>query len=763
MSLPVKTIPKKWWLTGGLLLAVVIGLAGVFLLRSPVDPDRVLAAYSDAQAYGGLTVLYPQDETLFPPEIVPPTFRWRDEQRQADAWLVLFTFPDQGRRLRYICSQPSWMPLPADWEEIKRRSRQKETRVAIIGFNHAAPQMILSGARLRLMTSADEVGAPIFYREVNLPFIEAVKDPTRIHWRFGSIASPQPPRVVLDKLPVCGNCHSFSKDGQTLGMDVDYANDKGSYVITRVAKEMSLATSDIITWSDYRREDQQQTFGFLSQVSPDGERVVSTVKDKSVFVALPPLAFSQLFFPIKGILAIYDRRTQTYQALPGADDPAYVQSNPAWSPDGKYIVFARAKAYQLRNASSEGKVLLTPEECAEFSKEGKPFVFDLYRIPYNQGRGGTPEPLRGASHNGKSNFFAKYSPDGKWIIFCQAKSYMLLQPDSELYLIPADGGEARRLRGNTTRMNSWHSWSPNGRWLVFSSKANTDYTQLFLTHIDDQGNSSPPVVLDHFTAPDRAANIPEFVNAPPAAVVKIHENFLNDVSLIRAAYVLEKSGEVDAAIDKYQQALAINPKNVHAHQRLGFLLFNVKKKFEDGLAHTLEALRLDPADGCAQFNLGMALMYLGKLDEAIAHLTEALRIMPNGFGNDYTPAKMNLSLGTAYLYKEAYAEATAPLTQAAQLAPGNASAHYQLAIALAAQGQLDEPLSHYTQAMSLDAKVDVSPEFHDMLGINYAGLGRFAEASKSAERALALAQATKKSALAEDIAQRLAAYQQHLR
>jgi hypothetical protein len=39
----------------------------------------------------------------------------------------------------------------------------------------------------------------------------------------------------------------------------------------------------------------------------------------------------------------------------------------------------------------------------------------------------------------------------------------------------------------------------DGRWLVFSSKANSDYTQLFLTHIDEQGQSDPAVLLEHFT------------------------------------------------------------------------------------------------------------------------------------------------------------------------------------------------------------------------------------------------------------------------
>ena len=104
------------------------------------------------------------------------------------------------------------------------------------------------------------------------------------------------------------------------------------------------------------------------------------------------------------------------------------------------------------------------------SRDGKSFLFDLYRIPFNDGQGGKAEPLAGASNNGRSNYFPKYSPDGKWIVFCQAKSYMLLQPDSELYIIPGRGRRGAAAACNTPRMNSWHSWSPNGQWLVFSSK-----------------------------------------------------------------------------------------------------------------------------------------------------------------------------------------------------------------------------------------------------------------------------------------------------
>ena len=69
-------------------------------------------------------------------------------------------------------------------------------------------------------------------------------------------------------------------------------------------------------------------------------------------------------------------------------------------------------------------------------------------------------------------------------------------------------------------MNSWHSFSPNGRWLVFSSKSRSPYTQMFLTHLDDAGRDSPPILIENATAANRAVNIPEFVNIPPDGIIE---------------------------------------------------------------------------------------------------------------------------------------------------------------------------------------------------------------------------------------------------
>jgi tetratricopeptide (TPR) repeat protein len=724
-----------WMLTK---VVALTGLAAFAVSCSPPLPvEQILARYQDSRSYSELTFRCPLNETLFPPEIAPCTFAWKDSAK-ADTWLILVDFPEEPHQLHFVSQRMEWTPQARTWQEIKERSCNKRVKVTVLGLQHSAPLQLLSRGQVFISTSKDKVGAPLFYREVNLPFKDAVKDPSLIRWRFGTIDGEEPPPVVLEGLPVCGNCHSFSQDGRILGMDVDYANNKGSYVVTAVAKNMVLSSSEIMTWDNYKPEDPQKTYGLLSQVSPDGQVVISTVKDKSVFVAKPDLAFSQLFFPIRGILAIYRRNSATFQSLPGADDPEYVQSNPVWSPDGKYIVFARAKAYELKNKKAENKLLLSEQDCAEFLRDGKPFLFDLYRVPYNNGRGGKAEPLTGASRNGRSNYFPKYSPDGKWIVYCQSRSYMLLQPDSELYIVSAEGGTARRLQCNTSRMNSWHSWSPNSRWLVFSSKAESPYTQLYLTHIDEHGESTPPVLLAHLTVPGRAANIPEFVNTPPGSIARIQEQFLNDLSHARAAYVLECNGDIDGAIKEYQEALNINPKNVHAHQRLGCLLYNAKRLPEEGMSHTAEALRLDPDDACARFDLGMALRHQGQVEKAVQQLARAVALMPEGFDRRYNPVDMRCSLGEALVTNGDAGRGETVLTEALSLDPKSAQAHYLLALAQAAQGRTQESAEHYAIARSLKPGVDTIPDFHLLMSVNYEKAGDFRAALESAQMALHL-------------------------
>jgi tetratricopeptide (TPR) repeat protein len=694
--------------------------------------EAVWAAHLAAagQDLGNLEILYPLDEAVFPAEIAEPTFRWRDPQSEADAWCVLIEFADGTQPIKAFTRASRWTPSPEQWCDVTTRSVESPARVTVLGVKGSATGKILSSGTVRIRTSADPVGAPLFFREVNLPFETAVKDPAKhIRWRFGPVSAREPPPIVLQKLPVCGNCHSFSRDGGTLAMEVDSGNQKGGYAIAPVAKEMVLDPLKIINWNEYRREDGQVTFGLLCQISPDGRYVAGTVKDRALAVYRPDLMFSQLFFLIKGILAIYDRQARTFQALPGADDPQFVQTNATWSPDGQTIVFARSrsKAYDPESLRKVRSVVVPAAEAQEFLKGGRTFLYDLYRVPFNQGRGGKAEPIPGAANNGMSNYFPKFSPDGRWIVFCKARSFMLLQPDSELWIMPAAGGEARRLRCNTGRMNSWHSWSPNGKWLVFSSKLNGPYTQLFLTHIDEQGDSAPAVVLDRFTAPERAANIPEFVNQPADAMAQIREQFMDDHSHWRVGDAFALARDWKSAEGVFRQVLALNPRSFEARFSLGFVLAKMGQ-WSEAISCYEQALRLDPDNAAVHCSFGSALDNAGRPEEAMSHLRRALELKP-----DLVEAHNNL--GTLLGRLGRAEEGVIHFRQALRFDPKSAAAHYNLAMELDKQGRVDEAIAHYRKA--LEGLPDFAPA-HNHLGAALLRTGRAAEAIPYFQRALQL-------------------------
>jgi hypothetical protein len=552
---------------------------------------------------------------MFPPEITAPTFLWRDGAKTATAWRVDVSFGDgspgleaaaKGERLRVgpidpDCIAPTnelpkvpafrtWVPDAATWAAIKRHP------AATVTFTGLAGGEAVSRGRVAIRTSRDPVGAFVFYRDVPLMPSEtqagvikpiASEAVRLIAWRIRNIAEPRS-RVVLEGLPVCANCHSFSADGSTLGMDLDgLQNNRGLYTLTPVARETIIRNENVIQWSTAKGKlTGAQRIGFMSQVSPHGDFVVTTIDSpdpaskaiSNYYVAnFKDYRFLQVFYPARGILAWYSRATGILQPLPGADDPRYVQTNAVWSPDGKYLVFARARA---KDPNPEG----APAAAFANDPNELQIQYDLYRIPFDGGQGGVAEPVAGASANGFSNTFPKVSPDGRWIVFVRCRNGLLMRPDSELYIVPAEGGTARRLEANTPHMNSWHSFSPNGRWLVFSSKARSPYTQMYLTHIDDRGNSTPPVLVENTTAANRAVNIPEFV--------------ARDMRMLGGP-----------ALDYYK-----------LFDRA--MYFQRQKRFAESEAWWRKLLEIAPGDTLARRNLGLVLIMEGKRQEAGENLRQ---------------------------------------------------------------------------------------------------------------------------------------------
>jgi tetratricopeptide (TPR) repeat protein len=142
-------------------------------------------------------------------------------------------------------------------------------------------------------------------------------------------------------------------------------------------------------------------------------------------------------------------------------------------------------------------------------------------------------------------------------------------------------------------MNSWHSFSPNGHWMVFSSKSRSPYTQMFLTHLDNQGNSSPAILIDNATAANRAVNIPEFVNIPTNGLVRIDVPAAESYRLLDLASDRAAQGKIDEAVAGWRTVLEIDPRNARAHNNLGAAL-TMQGKTTEGMKHLREAHEIDP-------------------------------------------------------------------------------------------------------------------------------------------------------------------------
>ena len=700
----------------------------------------ISSAESVAEA-GEIGIEYPFEGSVFPPEFISPMFVWSDKGT-ADTWLIDVTLPDDGGRLcvlaprnplpepeidqscfdltekdnppypPYQPPETNWTPPDELWEAIKERTGGSYADVSFYGFDSRKPDRVLSRGSVRIGISKDPVGAPIFYRDVPMIGVKRILEhelagviqpiPTAaqdlIKWSLRDV-SKKKSRVVLQDMPTCANCHSFSSDGSTMGMDIDGpAGDKGGYAIASIAPETIVAKENTISWNySYKEkfEGQTKTIGFLSQLSPDGRYAVTTLNEQVFVSNYRDHKFIQVFYPTRGFLAYYSADEDDIHLLPGADDPEYVHCDATWSPDGSFLVYAGAKA---RNSNIEGQ----PRPLYANDPNETPIQYDLYSIPFNNGKGGKPSIIEGASKNGMSNTFPKISPDGKWVVFVKCRNGQLMRPDSKLWIVPVEGGEAREMRCNLDLMNSWHTFSPNGRWLAFSSKGMGPYTRLFLTHIDENGNDSPPVLIPNCTAPNRAVNIPEFVNISYDDLKKIDVPAVDFYRHHKRALALGDQGRFKEALEELRLALAENPDDI---------------KITWDLHH----------------RTGLTLQQFGDLDGAIDHWKKAIDVDPELSSEPY------FLIGIAYANKKQFSDACSYFEKTIDLAPKHTRAIYYLAklhIEKEAPDLFDPRASIRYAEQANQLTHNSEPIMLEMLGWAYAEDGRFKDALKAMESAL---------------------------
>jgi len=96
------------------------------------------------------------------------------------------------------------------------------------------------------------------------------------------------------------------------------------------------------------------------------------------------------------------------------------------------------------------------------------------------------------------------------------------------------------------------------------------------------------------------------------------------------------------SVTLFERALAVTENNYVLHSNLGVTLFS-KGKVDEAIDHFHDAMRINPRYAKAHNNLGTALIHKGKVKKAIAHFREALRIRP-GYSDAHDNLQKAISL-----------------------------------------------------------------------------------------------------------------------
>jgi protein O-GlcNAc transferase len=199
------------------------------------------------------------------------------------------------------------------------------------------------------------------------------------------------------------------------------------------------------------------------------------------------------------------------------------------------------------------------------------------------------------------------------------------------------------------------------------------------------------------------------------------------VDPLAEALARHERGDLTGAEEIYRAVLTRDPGRAEALQYLGVLLAQTGRA-EAGLELMARAVAAAPSDTGALFNLAHGLAAVGRVDEAIVRLRQAVTVDPALLAGW-------MQLGVLLDGARRFAEAAECFTRASELAPHDPAARYNLARARQAAGLLEAAAADYRAVLVLDpAYVDAL----NNLGIVLAELGDNAGAIDVYRRALAL-------------------------
>lgn len=374
-----------------------------------------------------------------------------------------------------------------DWEQLKHAGAEVSVRI-----QGQKSGKWVEFTPFKLYLSADEVDPYIAYRLIE-PGYE-VWGEMGIYQRC--LENYDEKAILTNRQTEggCMNCHSFNqRNPKQMLMHLRQACG-GTYV----AKDGSLEKLNTKT---------PETISALVYPfwHPEGRYVAFSTNDtKQVFHSTHTNRIE--VFDRKSDVVIYDTEQHEIFSCPQLKSNKVFETFPTFSPDGSTLYFCSADSVDMSTSYDSVHYSL----CS--------LAFDAKTRSFGQ----EVDTLYNARLDGGSISFPRLSPDGRWLMYTlhDFGNFSIWHKEADLWMIDLQSPEKTHRcldELNSDDVDSYHSWSSNGRWVIFSSRRIDGlYTRLYLSHLEDDGTFSKPVLLPqhdvhYYDRLMKSYNIPEFV------------------------------------------------------------------------------------------------------------------------------------------------------------------------------------------------------------------------------------------------------------
>lgn len=440
-------------------------------------------------------VIYPDyTDVTIPCNIAPLTFEIKDD---ADEHVTCLS----AGGVNLLCEGRVVQPHIDEWRSLLAAATPGAVSVRVFARKDGAWQAYTPFA---LNVSADSIDNYISYRLIPPSYVcyETLTISQRNLTNYDEDVIYNNMLAATENSGSCINCHAY-KNYRTDNMQFHIRQNNGGtlFVHNGEAKKLNMATDSTLSAGVYPAFNPVYDVVAYS-VNKTGQ-IFHTRNSNKVEVQ-----------DVASDVIIYNPVTNTVTNV--ADSPNDLEVFPWWSPDGRTLYYGSAH-FVIKDTAND----IMKEEILRYRE----IKYDILRRSWNPDTYafGEPDTVFAATALGKSATFPRVSPDGRYLLFALGEygCFHVWHKDADLYVQDLHTGDSWPLAAaNSPDAESYHSWSSNSRWIIFSSRRDdTNYTRLYIAHVDADGKAAKAFVLPQpdpafYPLFDRSYNVPEFMVEP---------------------------------------------------------------------------------------------------------------------------------------------------------------------------------------------------------------------------------------------------------